>query len=67
MAEFILNKVLLVVFIMCILNIGYHGIKVLQRLRDDIPEKYSINRLDRILLGLSFSYVITALITGVIV
>jgi hypothetical protein len=64
MTDFILNKVLLVVFIMSILNIGYHGVKILQRLREDIPDKYSISTLDRIFLGLSFSYVITALITG---
>jgi len=65
MGEFILNKVLLVIFILCVLNCSKHIWNIINGLREEVPTKYEISRGDRFLLGLSVSYIITTFFTGI--
>lgn len=64
MGVFILNKVLLIMFTMSVLNILKHGWNIINELRSEVPNKYEISRWDRFILGLSFSYIITIVFTG---
>jgi hypothetical protein len=65
MGEFFLNKVLLVIFIMGVFNVLKHSWNIINGLRSEVPTKYEISTWDRFLLGLSISYIITALLTGI--
>jgi hypothetical protein len=65
MGEFFLNKVLLVIFIMGVFNVLKHSWNIINGLRAEVPTKYEISTWDRFLLGLSISYIITALLTGI--
>lgn len=64
MGEFLLNKVLLIIFIMSALNCLKHVWVLLNGLREDIPSKYVISSSERFLLGLSIAYIITTVFTG---
>jgi hypothetical protein len=66
MFEFILNKVLLVMFIMSTFNCLNHLWNITNALRKEVPDKYQTTKGERFLLGLSLSYIITSLITGII-
>lgn len=65
MTQFLLNKVLLVTFIMCVLNCLKHAWYVINNLREEIPKKYEISSRERLLLGISISYIITTVFTGI--
>jgi hypothetical protein len=65
MMESLINKVLLVTFIICVFNVGRHIWNVVNNLREDVPTKYVISQMQRFLLGLSLAYIITSIITGV--
>jgi hypothetical protein len=65
MGEFFLNKVLLVIFMMSVLNVAKHLWNIINGLRAEVPTKYEISSWDRFLLGLSVSYIITSLLTGI--
>jgi hypothetical protein len=62
MSELLINKVFLIIFCMCLLNIGRHIFEVIKRLRQDIPERYVISNRSRLLLGLSISYIFTEIV-----
>jgi hypothetical protein len=64
MTVFILNKVLMVIFLLCVLNSLKHIWNVISGLREEIPSKYQISTMERFLLGLSISYIITIIFTG---
>lgn len=64
MGEFMLNKLLLITFIMSLFNCILHLWNIINGLREDIPKKYEISSVDRFLLGLSISYIITTIFTG---
>lgn len=64
MTEFLLNKILLVLFIMSLFNCLKHVWNIIDGLREVVPQKYEISSTDRFLLGLSISYIITTLFTG---
>jgi hypothetical protein len=64
----IINKVLYVLFFLSILNIvrcTFFLIGSFIKSNDVRPEKYRLNRLSLILLGLSIGYVISVFFTGV--
>jgi|SaaInlStandDraft_2_1057019.scaffolds.fasta_scaffold138322_2 hypothetical protein len=66
MAIFILNKILLVLFSMCLLNCLKHIWNMTIRLREELPSKYQVTKSERFLLGFSVSYIITTIFTGII-
>jgi hypothetical protein len=65
MGEFLLNKVLLITFIMCVLNCFKHIWNLVNGLREEIPSKYEISNRERFLLGLSIAYITTTIFTGI--
>lgn len=65
MLEFILNKVLLIIFVLSLLNCGKHLWNIINGLREEVPSKYQISTTERFLLGLSVAYIISVLITGI--
>jgi hypothetical protein len=65
MGELILNKIFFIIFIMCSLNVGLHLFEVVKRLRQETPEKYTISKRGRFLLGMSIAFIITSFITGI--
>mgnify|MGYP003624175591 FL=1 len=65
MSEFLLNKVLLITFILCVLNCIKHIWVLVNGLREEIPSKYELSTNERFLLGLSISYIITTIFTGI--
>lgn len=66
MTEFLLNKILLVIFLMCIFNCLKHAWNIITILRKEIPNEYKITNKERFLLGISISYLITTIFTGII-
>lgn len=65
MTELILNKILFIIMVMSILNCLQHVWRVVNNLMKDVPDKYSITKIDSILLGFSLSYIITTIFTGI--
>ena len=66
MIEILLNKVLFVLFFLSILNVLKHGFEIIRRvIQQDIPEKYVLDKTQLVLLGLSISFIITSVFTGV--
>ena len=63
----IFNKILIMVLIMSVLNIIRHIYFVIQLYvrNDEEREKYSLNGVSLILLGLSIAYLITSIVTGI--
>ena len=66
MGIFILNKILIVLFLMCLLNCLKHIWNMTIRLREELPSKYQVTKSERFLLGFSISYIITTVFTGII-
>jgi hypothetical protein len=66
MIESLLNKVLFILFFICILNILRHVWKVFMILRNDnIPNKYELSKQELIFLGLSVAYLFTTIFTKI--
>lgn len=64
----ILNKILLILFFMSCLTIirhGYYFIQALLTSTEEQPIKYRVSSIALILLGVSISYVLTVLFTGI--
>jgi hypothetical protein len=64
----ILNKILLIMFFMSCLTITRHGYYFIQALltsTEEQPIKYRVSNIALILLGVSISYVLTVLFTGI--
>jgi hypothetical protein len=68
MLELLLNKVLMVLFFVSILNMfrhGYYFIQAIVTSTEELPMKYVISKNSLILLGLSISYVLSVIFTGI--
>jgi len=66
MIEFLLHKVLYIIFFLSVLNVLRHGWKIFMRLRDeDLPNKYELSKTELIFLGLSVAYIISTIFTGI--
>ena len=65
MGVFLLNKVLTLLLILSVLNVGKHLFNIINGLRDEVPSKYVISERERFLLGVSLSYIITVIFTGI--
>lgn len=66
----IINKILLILFIMSILNMARHTYFFIQAVittNDDEVNRYTINAINLWILGLSIGYFLTALITGIFI
>ena len=64
----ILNKLLFLMFIMSCLNTfrhGYYFIQAFFKSTEEVPTKYRLNIVSLYLLGISISYIITVLFTGI--
>jgi hypothetical protein len=64
----ILNKLLLILFFMsCLTTIrhGYYFIQALLTSTEEQPIKYRVSSTALILLGISISYIITVIVTGI--
>jgi hypothetical protein len=61
----VLNKIFYLILIMSGLNVGTHLFEVIKRLRQETPEKYVLSKRSRFILGLSISYIITTILTGI--
>jgi hypothetical protein len=68
MISIISNKLLLVVFFLCILNVIRHSYFFVQAIVKSTEEeqlKYKLSQKGLFLLGLSLSYILTTLFTGI--
>jgi hypothetical protein len=68
MIELLLNKVLMVLFFVSILNVVRHGYYFIQAIitsTEELPIKYVISKNYLILLGLSISYILSVIFTGI--
>ena len=63
----ILNKVLLMIFVLSILNVFWHAFFFIQAYVKTEKEnsKYIVSPRSLLILGLSIAYVITSIITGI--
>ena len=68
MIELLLNKVLMVLFFISLLNAirhMYYFIQAMVTSTEEQPIKYVISKNSLILLGLSISYVLSVIFTGI--
>jgi hypothetical protein len=68
MIELLLNKVLMVLFFISLLNTirhMYYFIQAIVTSTEEQPIKYVISKNSLILLGLSISYVLSVIFTGI--
>jgi hypothetical protein len=66
MITFFINKLMFLIFFMAILNAAKHLFEVVRRLFiEDQPERYTLTRVEKILLGLSIAYILTTIFTGI--
>jgi hypothetical protein len=64
----LLNKILIMLFFMSLLNIlrhFYYFVQAFFQSTLEEPKKYRLNKLPLILLGVSIAYVFTTIFTGV--
>ncbi len=64
----LLNKLLHTLFIIALLNVirnGYYFIQAWVKSNTDNPSKYILSNKSLLLLGISLSYVLMSLITGI--
>lgn len=64
----ILNKLLLILFIMSCLNVlrhGYYFIQTVVTSTDEEPKKYRIDKISLYLLSISIAYILSAIFTGI--
>ena len=64
----IFNKVLFVIFILACLNTfrhGYYFIQAFFKSNEEVPTKYKLSEISLFLLGISISYIITVIFTGI--
>lgn len=58
------SKIMFFIFFMSILNISRHGWKIFMELRKEEPQKIEYTKTEILLLGCSFSFILTTLFTG---
>jgi len=68
MLQLLLNKVLMILFFVSVLNMVRHGYYFIQAMVTSTEEqqfKYVISKNSLVLLGLSIAYVLSAIFTGI--
>ena len=62
----LLNKILILIFFMSLLNLVKHVWNIFMVLRnEDVPNKYELSKRELIFLGLSVAYILTTIFTGI--
>lgn len=62
----LLNKILILIFFMSILNLVKHVWNIFTILRnEDVPNKYELSKRELIFLGISVAYILTTIFTGI--
>jgi hypothetical protein len=62
----LLNKILILIFFMSILNLVKHVWNIFMILRnEDVPNKYELSKRELIFLGISVAYILTTIFTGI--
>jgi hypothetical protein len=62
----LLNKILILIFFMSILNLVKHVWNIFTVLRnEDVPNKYELSKRELIFLGISVAYILTTIFTGI--
>lgn len=64
----IINKILVIIYVLAYLNAlrhGYYFIQAWVRSNEESPEKYRVNKLSLLFLGLSLAYIISSIFIGV--
>jgi hypothetical protein len=62
----LLNKILILIFFMSILNLVKHVWNIFMVLRnEDVPNKYELSKRELIFLGISVAYILTTIFTGI--
>lgn len=64
----LLNKLLLLILFLCILNVvrhSYYFIQVILQSNENLPQKYLLDDKSLLLLGLSISYILVTIFSGV--
>ena len=62
----LLNKILILILFMSILNLVKHVWNIFMVLRnEDVPNKYELSKRELIFLGLSVAYILTTIFTGI--
>ena len=61
----IIDKGLMVLFILAILNLIRHGVNIAQNFFADEPTRYGISGKELLIAGLSVSYIIMSIIKGI--
>ena len=64
----IINKILVMVFVLGILNVfrhGYYFIQAWVKSNNDTPTKYRMGNTSLLFLGLSLAYVLSSIFTGI--
>ena len=63
----ILNKILMILFFLSVFNTARHAYYFIQTFvtsTEETPVKYKLNNVSLVLLGISVSYILTAIFTG---
>lgn len=64
----IINKILVVIFVLSCLNAfrhGYYFVQAWVKSNNDNPTKYRMGNTSLLFLGLSLAYIISSIITGI--
>ena len=64
----VFNKVLFIIFILSCLNTlrhGYYFVQAFFKSNEEVPTKYKLSDKSLLLLGISISYIITVIFTGI--
>jgi len=62
----LLDKILVLIFFMSILNLVRHIWNIFMVLRnEDVPNKYELSKRELIFLGISVAYILTTIFTGI--
>jgi hypothetical protein len=64
----IINKILVIIYVLACLNVlrhGYYFIQAWVKSNEESPEKYKVNKISLLFLGLSLAYIISSMFIGV--
>lgn len=62
---FLINQVLLILFVFCVLVVVRHVYNIIQLVRSDNENKYVLGPKTLVMVGLSVAYIITGIINGI--
>jgi hypothetical protein len=64
----IVNKILVIIYVLSLLNVvrhGYYFIQAWVKSNDDAPQRYRMGNTSLILLGLSLAFAISSIFVGI--